>query len=85
MHIRDTLDKRVKRGQESWNFFYMVFAVLLGISSFIVSILSFEWYYKMIILLPLFWFSFWACLKNAWCQNKLIGLKIFLENKWNKI
>ena len=44
-----SLDKRIKRGKESWDFIYLVFAILLAIVTFIISILPISWQFKVII------------------------------------
>jgi len=80
-----SLDKRIKRGKESWDFIYLVFAILLAIVTFIISILPISWQFKVIIFFITFVTLILLCLFNAWFQNKLIGLKIKFENSWKKI
>jgi len=80
-----TLEKKIKRGKESWKFIYSVFSILLALTLFFISILPIRWLYKItifIIVIPILIYLF---LFNAWFQNKLIGLKIKLEETWRKI
>lgn len=81
----DSLDKRIKRGKESWMFIYTTYGLVLAIMIFFISILSFEWYYQVIIFGVIFSVLTWLFLFSAWFQNKIIGLKIRLEETWRKI
>lgn len=83
--IGELLDKRIKRGRESWNFFYFSFGVPLAISAFVIKILPIAWIYQLIIFVFFLIFLIWLCFINAWWQNKLIGLKISLEDTWKKL
>ena len=83
--VQATIEKRIKRGKESWNFFWLVFSIFLAIAIFITSILPLEWLSKALVFMGVFIVLVWACLINAWWQNKLIGLKNWTEEKWKKI
>lgn len=83
--IRDTVEKRVKRGKESWNFFWLVFGILLASVIFIISIFPLEWTLKILVFIVSLVVLGWMCLVSAWCQNKLIGLKGWLEENWKKL
>lgn len=83
--IRDTVEKRVKRGKESWNFFWLIFGVLLATVIFIISIFPLEWFFKILAFIVVFIVLIWICLINSWWQNKLVGLKIWMEDKWKRI
>ena len=83
--MRDSLEKRIKRGKESWTFIYFVFGVLFALATFIISIISVNWIYKTVVFVVTFFILIYLCLCNVWFQNKLIGLKIKLEETWRKI
>ena len=80
------LGKKIKRGKESWNFFYWIFGVLIAVVISIIVILPINnWVYKIIIITISLFFLIWICLISAWWQNKLIGLKNKLENTWKSL
>lgn len=83
--IHDSVEKRVKRGKESWNFFWLAFGILLASVIFIISIFPFGWTLKILIFIVSFIVLVWVCLVNAWWQNKLLGLKSWLEESWKKL
>ena len=83
--MEDSLKKRIKRGEASWSFFWTVYAILLAITLTVIGVIPFTWYWKLcaIVLSPLL--LGWLCFSNARFQNKIIGLKVKLQNKWRKI
>jgi len=84
--MSDTIEKKIKRGKESWNFFYLIFTLLIAVAIFVTSILPINnWAYKFFIFVVSFLVLFWACLISVWWQNKLIGLKIKLEETWREL
>jgi len=85
LKIHDTVEKRVKRGKESWHFFWIVFGIFLAAEIFIISILPLEWLFKILIFIGVFIVLVWICLINSWWQNKLVGLKTWMEEKWKII
>ena len=85
LKIRDTVEKKVKRGKESWNFFWLVFGISLTAFGSFISILPFGWLSKVLFFILTCGILAWACLISAKWQNKLIGLKSFLENSWKKL
>lgn len=85
LNIEVSMKKKIKRGKESWTFIYFVFGILLALILFFISILSIRWCYKITIFIVVIPILIYLCLFNAWFQNKLIGLKIKLEETWRKI
>jgi len=83
--MRGSLKKRVKRGEGSWGFFWIVYAILLAVTLSIISVIPFIWYWKLAAIILSFLLLGWLCLINAWFQNKIIGLKIKLQDTWRKI
>lgn len=83
--MSESLEKKVKRGKESWTFIYATFGILIALFTFFTSIIPINWIYKTIIFVVTFFLLIYLCLCNAWFQNKLIGLKIRLEETWRKI
>jgi uncharacterized membrane protein YfcA len=72
----------VKRGQESWAFLYMVVSSLLSIVGVVISLLP-DHFPKILIFICLTFLICLFVLRSGWCQNKLIGLKIKIENDWH--
>lgn len=79
------LEKKVKRGTESWSFIYMIWGIFLTIELFIIGVVPTNWENRIIIFLILFFITTWLFLRNPWFQNKLIGLKIRIEDTWGKL
>lgn len=82
---QSSLEKKIKRGSESWVFIYTVLGILLAIEIFVISILPMEWGIKIIAFIVILITSGWLCLFSAWFQNILIGLKIKIEKVWRDI
>lgn len=83
--LSNEIDKKIKRGKESWNFFYSILGLLLAIASIIISFMPFDLFYKSMVFIAILLFLILICLLNSWWQNKLVGLKIKLEDGWKKI
>ena len=84
--MKDTLDKKIKRGKESWNFFHLILAILIAIVGFVIGILPINnWIYKLLIFSISLLILIWICWISTWWQNKLVGLKTKLEETWRKI
>jgi hypothetical protein len=82
--IRDTLEKRVKRSERSWYFIYFAFSISVALVLFIIGIAPSSatnkviiFFTALIVLIQLFFF-------NGWFQNKLVCLKIKIEEAWRK-
>lgn len=85
MKEKVNIEKKIKRGKESWQFFYTIFGILLAISLFLISIAPIEWYWKLILFIIALLFLLWLCIFNTWFQNKLIGWKHHIKETWRKI
>lgn len=85
VRVKGSIEKKIKRGRESWNFFWLVFAILLTITTFIISILPLAWVSRMLIFVTALVVISWICLISPKWQNKLIGLKMWLEETWRKV
>jgi len=83
--MRDFLEIKVKRGRENWSFIYTIFAILLAVVIFVVSVLEIGRVAKIIVGFFVVIFVTYLCLWNATFQNKLIGLKIRLEENWKRL
>lgn len=42
MKTKVNLEKKIKRGKESWQFFYTIFGILLAINLFLISVSPIE-------------------------------------------
>jgi hypothetical protein len=79
--MSDSIDARVKRGQESWTYIYMVLGFAITIEGTIVSMiepLRFPWNLVVYALVAITTFRLF--LFSGWVHNKLIGLKIRYES-----
>ena len=85
MKTKVSLEKKIKRGKESWQFFYTIFGILLAITLFLISVAPIEWYWKLILFIVALLFLLWLCIFNTRFQNKLIGWKHHIEETWRKI
>lgn len=83
--MKDVLEKKIKRGKESWTFIYFAFGIFVAFSTFLLSIIPVDWTYKVVAFLAASLLLIYLCLCSAWFQNKLIGLKIWLEETWRTI
>ena len=83
--MKGSLQKRVKRGEQSWSFIWIVYAILLAVTLSIISATPFTWFWKILVLISSVFLLSWLCLLNGWFQNKIMGLKIKLEDTWRKI
>ncbi|GEM_PF-4812824 len=79
------IEKRIKRGKESWIFIYSAFGILFALTAFFISTLPIIWYFKITVFMVATLILIYLCLCSVWFQNKLIGLKIKLEETWRKI
>jgi len=82
---KPSLETKIKRGEKSWNFIYILYGLTLAIITFFISILPLDWIHKLIIFVVTVPILTWLFLFNAWFQNKIIGFKIKIEETWRKI
>ena len=85
VEMKSTLEMKIKRGKESWAFIYLVFGILVALALFVINTIPVSWGYKIVIFLVAVFVLIWLCLSNAWFQNKIIGLKIKIEETWRRI
>ena len=81
VEINEVVDAKVQRGQDSWNFIYIVLGFALSIEATIVGMtpLRFPW---NIILYVVIWFvTFQSSINNGSFHNKLLGWKNSYESK----
>jgi len=77
--MEDKLEARIVRGAESWSFFWIVTSVAIGYEAAVASLLPRPWAVGIVFMvMPL---SAIAILTNGWLQNKLMMLKVGLEEK----
>ncbi len=69
-----SIEKNVKRGDKSWNYFSIAYGILLAISSSIISVLDLRSIYKAILIMVLAVSLFWLCFYNDWFRNKIVGI-----------
>lgn len=81
--MNDNVQFKIKRGPESWMYIYTTLGFTLTIEGTIFSILPFCWLYRLLVLFVVFLLTIYLFLKSGWLQNKLILLKIKMENSFN--
>jgi hypothetical protein len=77
-----TLEATVKRGGESWTYFYVALGFALSIEGTVVGMiqpLAFPW--NLVAYLVVGAVTFWLVLFNGWFQNKLVRWKNAYEQK----
>lgn len=85
LKMSDKLEIQVKRGDKSWNYFVIVCNILLVLVIAIISVLSIEWLYKVVLILISSVFIFWLCFFNAWFRNKIVGIMSKSQEKVEKL
>jgi hypothetical protein len=79
-NAQETVDGKVVRGRESWNYFYVVLAFVLALGTAIISMLPFGFPFNLVIFIAFAGLMRWLFLFNSQCQNYLIALKEAYEN-----
>jgi hypothetical protein len=82
MKMTDSVQMTVKRGPDSWNYFYVTLGFALTIEGTIVGMITpllFPW--NIIAYAAVGAATIWLFIDNRWLQNKLVGLKMRYENK----
>ncbi len=79
------VEKKIKRGESSWVFFYAALSIFLIPTTFIIEVIPTHWIIKIVLFVLSFSILFHLCIVNAWFQNKLIGWKSQIENTFKKI
>lgn len=85
VRITDKVERRIKRGKDSWTFFYFVLGILLAVGLFFINILAINLCCKIMISIIMLAVLIHLCLFSAWFQNKLVGVKMRLEDTWKKL
>jgi membrane protein insertase Oxa1/YidC/SpoIIIJ len=79
------IEKKIKRGKESWSFIYIIFNILLTIMLGFISFMPLSWVWKMIIFIIIILVLIYLNLGSARFQKKIIWFKNKIENIWRKI
>jgi hypothetical protein len=82
VHASVTFEAGVRRGPESWNYFYMVGGVALAILLAIIPVLDIPWWARVIYLVCAAVFVVGVIISSGWLHNMLIGLKNRYEGKF---
>ena len=78
----DAVDAKVKRGQESWSYFYTTLGFALTIETGIAGLIApLRWPWNLTSLFVAGAITAYLFLDNGWFQNKLIAIKIRFEEK----
>lgn len=79
--MKSKIETKVKRGQNSWQFIWSFFGILLGLIIAIILYLPFSRVFNLIFLFIALVSLVYLCLLNGWGQNKIIELKIWIEDR----
>jgi hypothetical protein len=71
----------VKRGEESWNHFYLAYGILSVVVTQIISISEFGKGYKVLITVVDLAILLYLAIFNSWFRNKTIGFIVASKNK----
>lgn len=71
----------VKRGDKSWNHFYLAYGILSVIVTQIISISEFGKGYKVLITVVDLALLLYLTFFNSWFRNKTIGFIIVSQSK----
>ena len=77
-----TAGATIKRGGESWTYYYVVLAIVLSLESSIIQLWAPSFPWGLLIYLGLFVITVWLFLTSGWVHNKLAGLKASYEDKF---
>lgn len=76
-----TASGRAVRGQESWNYLYIVTALLISVEGTVLQLIPVGGWIGVIAFVALMALTIWLCLFNGYTQNALIKLKSWYETK----
>jgi hypothetical protein len=77
-----TLEAKVTRGPESWNFIYVMLGFTLTIEATVVTMIEpLKFPYNLVVYALVLLGTGWLFLDCGWFQNKLIGWKNTYEGK----
>lgn len=72
---------KIKRGEQSWNYFQITFFILLTVILGIISFLNIKVLYKIILTILSVIILVRLCFFNNWVRNKIVGLMIKSKEK----
>lgn len=72
---------KIKRGEQSWNYFQITFFIVLTVILAIISFLNIKVLYKIILTILSVIILFRLCFFNNWLRNKIVGLMIKSKEK----
>ena len=78
---KTTVDVAIKRNAQSWAYLYIVLGFAVSIEGSIIGMLPFRWPTNVAIYLLSIAATAWLIIDSGWCQNKLIGIKNYYEEK----
>lgn len=78
------ISMEVKRGEKSWNYFPIIYAILLAVILTIISVLNIQWFLKIILIILSAIILFWLCFFNNWFRNKIVGIMSKSQGKIEK-
>jgi hypothetical protein len=81
MLISDKISVVVERGAESWQFFAFIFAVVCGLGLTIIDDVIKRTRVRIPAKIGWFLCSFYVLMVNAWVDNRLVQLLIWLKRQ----
>lgn len=79
-----SLEIKVKRGEESWNYFVLIFGIISALLISVVSLVELYRITKIILVTVVIVLSFYCCFINNWYRNKIVGIMTKLKDKPEK-
>ncbi|MBC7836186.1 hypothetical protein H7X87_00195 [Acetobacteraceae bacterium] len=79
--MKSTINTKVKREENSWQFIWSFYAILLGLITTIILYLPFGLTVNLITLFIILCCLTYICILNGWGVNKIIRLKIWIEDQ----
>jgi hypothetical protein len=76
-----SVDAKVQRGPQSWNYIYITLGFVISIEGTIVGMTPLAFPFNVIVYAIIAAITGWFWLNSGWLHNKLIGLKNRYETK----
>jgi hypothetical protein len=77
-----TANLTVRRGQESWNYFYILIGLAISTEGSVISMITpLIFPYNVISFIVVGVITFLLFIRNGWFHNKLLGWKNYYESR----
>lgn len=76
-----SLNIKVKRGSQSFNYFVITFGILSSLVFAIISVVDIYWQVKVLLITISIAFCFYLSFLNNWFRNKIVGIMSKIQEK----